>query len=258
MLDCGTAFTHSGDDVEFKADFTLKMMERLGYNAMNAGIFDLRFLEPYLKNGTSFPVLSTNLRGPFPFLKRFEVLDVSGIRIGVLGVLPPEDIKELVDPKGLRIDDPAAALREVLPDLRGKVDFVILLSQLTWKDTMDLIEEVDGIDTAISCSQEGVHSRPAGDDEPLCHLSKGGDEVGVLVLKETEGDVRIVSREMFPTDDRVLGDETVKSRVEQTLYQRRKHLERQREMEARKKLLEGLKMSPQDFIETMNKGDAAK
>lgn len=251
-MDCGTVFTHSGNDVEFKADFTLKMMDRLGYDVMNVGIFDIRFLRKHLLNGVVFPAISTNLRGDFPYLRKYYIQEVSGVRVGILGILSPEDLTELVNPQGLQIEDPVKALREVLPKIRPQTDFVVLLSQMDWEDTMGLLNKVEGIDTAISCSQEGVHSRPAGDDEPLCHLSKGGHEVGRISLKETNGEIGIASQDIAPTDDSVLADREIKALVEKTLYERKKYLKRQREMETRQKLLEGLKMSPADFIETMN------
>jgi 2',3'-cyclic-nucleotide 2'-phosphodiesterase (5'-nucleotidase family) len=247
LLDCGSAFSHSGRDLDFLARFTLKTMNRMGYDGMNVGYRDIRFLQDDLRKGSPIPFVSSNLKGDFPKLRPYFVREVQGIRVGVVGVLPPEDLGRLENPAGLAVEDPETALRGLLPELKRRADLVVLLSQLTRAETSELLRRIPEIDAAISCSREGDTSE--GADHDACAAAGQGDEVGILSFRRNaSGRPALVERKRIVTDDEIPGDEAMKEHIEKTLFYRQMERERKKNAEFYREMQETLKMSPEEFI----------
>ena len=140
------------------AELHLKAMERMGYDALNLGIPELHFGKEFLertRSQVSFPYIASNLLydgGRLPWIREYVIKEVGGIKVAILGILDPDDFKKLPprdDLKGFEVLPPEAVLNRLLPEVRGKADLVILLSQLSEAKTLALVEAVQGIDVAI-------------------------------------------------------------------------------------------------------------
>jgi len=79
-----------------------------------------------------FPVLSANLRTPIAEIKEYTIVTAKGIRFCVIG-LTTEDVKTQSHPNkvvGVTVLDTVKTLERLLPEVRPKSDFIILLVHL--------------------------------------------------------------------------------------------------------------------------------
>ena len=81
--------------------------------------------------------VSANLQPPagsgYEHLKRWSVQEVElpngwPVRIGIIGIADPKMVKPN---SGLTARDPLAAVAEVLPEMKGKADFVLVIGEMT-------------------------------------------------------------------------------------------------------------------------------
>ena len=81
--------------------------------------------------------ISANLQPPnndgFDHLKRYSIQEVKlangwPVRIGIIGIADPKMVKPN---SGFRASDPLDAIAEVLPDLKGKTDFNLVIGEMS-------------------------------------------------------------------------------------------------------------------------------
>ncbi len=91
-------------------------------------------------------IVSTNLVPPagtgFEYLKRYSIQEVvlpNGwpVKIGFLGIADPRMVKPN---SGFKAKDPLVAIAEVLPEIKDKVDLVVVIGEMT-EETADKIAE---------------------------------------------------------------------------------------------------------------------
>ena len=113
-------------------------MELMRYDALNLGSPEFMFGKEFLEQArsqVSFPYIASNLLdggSRIPWTREYIIKEVGGIKVAILGVLDPDGLTRLPDRervKGLEAIPPEAALNRLLPEVRGKADLVILLSQ---------------------------------------------------------------------------------------------------------------------------------
>ena len=120
-------------------------------DAMAFGNHDADYgLGPFQKCRASatYPILSANTVGFEPY----RVFTVNGIRVGVFA-LAGADFPTLVKVEGLAFRDPIAAAREVVEELRGKADVVVMIGHQHAEADYALARAVPGIDLIF-----GTHS----------------------------------------------------------------------------------------------------
>ena len=167
LLDAGRVFPRYGSARKLRAELSLKTMNEMGYDALNLGgrefFFGIDFLKS-LSSAVSFPFISSNLlheKDQLPWIKDYIIKNVGGLRVAILGIMPSNAFENVLNPRSLEnlmIIPPEKALKSLLPEVRKKADFIILLSQYRFEATTMLINAVDGIDLAISRqSQRSKH-----------------------------------------------------------------------------------------------------
>jgi 5'-nucleotidase / UDP-sugar diphosphatase len=158
LLDSGGGFPRYNQDYRLSARYLVRAMDQMGYAAMNLGVSELYAGVDFLKEvtaGIRFPLISSNLvrnDGQAPFWDQYVIVDVEGIKVGILGVMPEYDWKHADDPEfpgNLKILSPEAALETLVPTVAKEADVVILLSQCDINETTALVEAVKGIDFAV-------------------------------------------------------------------------------------------------------------
>ncbi len=131
----------------------------LGNHEFDYGADNLRALLPTV----SFPVISANLWDKSigaPFVPRYRLLRRGDLRIGIIGLAPP-DLETLTlreNVRDLDVLDPAMTVRQTMGELQRNFGtrFFILLSHMGFEQDSLLAEAVDGIDVII-----GGHSHSA-------------------------------------------------------------------------------------------------
>jgi len=224
LLDCGDFSSDWGYGQEIAAEATLKAMNGMGYAAAALGPLDLALgpesLAGLLKN-VAFPVVTSNLvngETGRPFGTGQAVFERGGVRIGVVGVLPGDEVKETAPAfleKGLfRILPMEEAVRKAVGEIRPKADVLILLSQGTFEETCRLVEKVSGIDLAVSAGVgKAVPGAPVP-KTPVVTSPERGNELGFVRFKVRKGRAMLLEKRMIGLgcyDPDIPEDETVAS-----------------------------------------------
>ncbi len=132
---------------EKRSIFNYSAMQAMGYDAVTPGESEFNFGANFFKNNVKknkFKTISTNLNieGVLPYyMKQFKSFNV-----GVIG-LSPQSINKTV---GLNAGDYDKALTNTLAELKGKVDFIILLSSLGDTENSNIAKKFSDIKLILS------------------------------------------------------------------------------------------------------------
>jgi 2',3'-cyclic-nucleotide 2'-phosphodiesterase (5'-nucleotidase family) len=166
--------------------------------------------------------------------------------------------------KGLEVMPPEAALKRLLPEVRGKADLVILLSQLDVEKTLALVQTVKGVDVAISSATDDVFFPPATGKETAVFLQTGslGKTLGLLkITLDEKRALRVSEKKYVPLDNSVPGNpeiERVVATFKKAHETEQEKISREQQEKIRKEQKEMLKLSPQEFMERYRKDQTEK
>ncbi len=166
LLDGGDIIHGSAEDYYSRGQAIIAAMNTMGYQAAATGNHEYDFGLPVLKAVTAsanFPFLAANVRqaadgGQWDGVRPSIILERGGVKIGILGLTTLETISlhwpgEI---RGIRVDDPVATAKRLVPELRKKVDVLVVLSHLGVDEDVALVKAVPGIDVIV-----GGHSHTA-------------------------------------------------------------------------------------------------
>ena len=269
LLDCGAVFDHQKDT----AELILKAMELMGYDALNLGSPEFNFGKEFLEHThshVSFPYIASNLLyggSRLPWTQEYIIKEVGGIKVAILGVLDPDGLAQLPNQeqvKGLEVIPPETALNRLLPEVRGKADLVILLSRFDVKETIALVKAVKGVDVAISSGSDDQFLAKAPENTVLLHTGYGylGKTMGLLkiTLDEKRG-LSVSERRTVPLDRSVPGNGEIERLVEtfkKAQGEKAADLAKKQWEKTNEELMEGLKLSPEEFMERYRKEQTEK
>jgi hypothetical protein len=163
LVDAGDAFTSGFGRAGRINNVLVRAMNRMGYDAMGLGPYDLAVGEVALRELVSiaeFPFVCSNLvfqGGVKAWINPYVILQRGPFRIGIISLLPPDAVAAFT---GARLVPPAIALRGVLAELGPKVDGVVLLTQI---GSAEIAEILDGLAVSVVAGDGKVSSR----EEPL-------------------------------------------------------------------------------------------
>ncbi len=133
-----------------KSEVSVEAIKKMGYDAIVLGEREMTLGEDFVfgdieKSG--IPVVSNNLQfeGKL-FGEQGFIIKKGGIRIGFLGVTLDQ---QRVGQEEWSIREPVEAVKEALPGLKEKADIVILMSHIGYRQTVALVEHLEGIDIAL-------------------------------------------------------------------------------------------------------------
>jgi 2',3'-cyclic-nucleotide 2'-phosphodiesterase (5'-nucleotidase family) len=157
--------------------FLMDAMGKMGYPVVNVTPVDLTYgvetlRQAALKN--KIQLVASNLRSKAKDAYVFEpyvVLNEMGIRVAFLGLMEEGEPLSPLTTEGddLMTVDPADAVRALLPEVRTKADVVVVFAHLTQRKTQQLVDDVKGIDIAVSGKDGFVNYKPT---------EVGGDSTG--------------------------------------------------------------------------------
>jgi len=134
------------------ARLLLDFYHNMGYTALCVGKQDLSgsvsFLLEEAKRRGLRP-LSSNLcyKGKAVF-EPYRIFEINSVKVGVLAVTSPR-LNQWIKADGVEVLDPSAQLKTLVPDLKRRVDILILLSNLGELEDRVLANAIDGIDLII-------------------------------------------------------------------------------------------------------------
>ena len=136
LFDSGDLYT--GQAISFLSEgrALVDIWKVIGFDAVCLGNhefdYGIKGASAYI-TGEPFPVLSANLfyrNNGQPFAKPYTIVERNGVRIGVIGIFGVDAIPSTGPAiwKTLEARDPVPILRELIPNLRKKVDLIVVLA----------------------------------------------------------------------------------------------------------------------------------
>ena len=230
----------------------LQLMSRMGYDATTFGNHEFDLGPDGLGSAIakaaaagfvpSVVASNTNLSADEPrlamlkqlaaknILRPYQVIERSGLRFGIIGIIGYDAFKYATDPGGVTFDDPIATAQktaELLRD-REKVDVLIVLSHggaIKAKDgnsyvgeDVNLLKAVPDIDIVIGGHTHTALTKPLlVEGRPAVQTGKYGESLGELVISLEGGKVKVESYRLIPVDSTVMGDRTIQQEVDRFL-----------------------------------------
>jgi len=139
-----------------RAEAMSEAYEKMGYDAINMGDFDLalgiKYLR-YLQRRSNIPFISANLvysgtdKNVF---KPYLIRKIGGLKVGIIGLLPSElPIHMYEELRGYSIRDPFQTAISVMSYLTTRCDYLIALAHLTHPEIESLVDIFPGISIII-------------------------------------------------------------------------------------------------------------
>lgn len=200
VLDAGNAFAGGVFDEYarsleldmIRTATTLKAMDAMSYNALAIGADEFNFGYSFLCKGieqSRLDFLSSNIK--VEKAKPYIILEVEGLRIGVIGVTDPVVAAKL--PGRVEMLDPAVGVYEAQAAIRklgGQV--VVVLSSLDKDGIKALLNTVSGIDIFINANSKNKDMPESGvfGNTVILNSSWQGRALGVLELDMEDGKIK--------------------------------------------------------------------
>ncbi|MEI6092689.1 MAG: hypothetical protein WCQ47_03285 [bacterium] len=157
-------------------------MTKMNIDAFTPGEQDFKMgLDFFLSTTKKLPIVLTN-SGYDRFLKEL-IIDKAGYKIGIIGILSDKVLtKETV--AALSIKDPIAILKDTIPNLKKKVDIIVLILRSNEEELPSILKNANGVDIILSAGiNEELTSPSIKDNSVMIRTLIGGDSIGLLKYK---------------------------------------------------------------------------
>ncbi len=212
VLDAGGIARGFGRQAELKFQTLVESKLKMGYNAIAFGATDLRLPAGELisvaagVDGKPGPFTSANvglLSKPGEITPRSRVFEAGGVKVGVTAVFGASYQKTVNNPE-IEFVDPVAALSGIVPELKRKSDYLVLLSHATMKESVELAKKFPQFNAIVVSDGNEVppdRVKPIpGTNTLLITVGHKGMDAIVLGLYDDRGTV--VRYQRVPLDSR--------------------------------------------------------
>ncbi len=154
-------YTEGRDGDSVRTIAAIRAMGRMGYDAVVVGDDDLQFGASWLADQAEragVPLVCANGEtdsGSTVFAP-YRVVERGGLTFAVTGVTTPERL--FPTDTAVRIVEPLAALRAVLPPMAQESDYQVVLSHLGEEQTEVLADSLEGVDLIINGHRKASHA----------------------------------------------------------------------------------------------------
>lgn len=256
---------HESDNYKEKNKLIIEAMNLMEYDAANLGINDIYPDSGFLQDRclkAAFTTLSANAvidggceKNP---VQKYMIKEINGIRIGITGVMSNvmPTIDENLSDRKFHINNPKAALDEIIPELSAKTDYIIFLSPFNYQDTLNLLTPIPEIDLGL-CIETTRMPLPFSEDDSkkpnppqIMNITTRGMELGILNIEKNNDQVSITHAQIIylnqkvPSDEKML-EHTWKFKEWEREKKKDDELKKSRDHEA---LLKNLELSPEEFF----------
>ena len=173
-LDVGDIAKGFGPQAELKFQTAVEGMRKMGYDGITLGCTDLRLPAGLLTsvvaavNNQPSPFVSANV-GLFGFdakmISPYRIVEAGGKKFGITGVLGKSCQKQIHNSE-IEMSDPETALKQILPEMKQKADYLILLANATPEESTDLAKQLPEFDLVVTA---GGRAEPPAQPTKLNH-----------------------------------------------------------------------------------------
>lgn len=192
VVDAGDAISGTPVSTLFSGLPVFEVMNRMGYDLGLLGNHEFdhgyRQIQKF-REVADYPLLSANARGPNGQLlgdAPYAIIKRGDLDIGVIGVVT-ETTPNLITPLGnqnLSFDSVENTLRELVSELRPRVDVLVVLSHAGHQKELELASAVSGIDVIVGGHSHSKVDEPVQVNNTLVvQAHEYGKAVGVLELQ---------------------------------------------------------------------------
>ena len=151
-------------------------------------------------------------------IRSHMIIERGGIRFGLFGIMGPDSIQFTINPGAVTFLDPTETARDMVRQLRAEgADVIICMSHggvrepkdgpITEGDDVNLARAVPEIDVIVGGHTHTFMRTPViVNGTPIVQAGCYGQAVGELVIRMEGRDRKVVSYELHPVDDTILGD----------------------------------------------------
>ncbi len=193
-LDVGGIAKGYGRQAELKFHIMVEGMRKMGYDAIALGKTDLQLpagelLAEVAGGGVrQGPFLSANV-ALFGFAAKMtaqtKIIEAAGMKLAIISVLGKQFQKEIHNDE-IEMIDPEVALAKVVPDLKKRADYLILLAHATMEESIELARKFPDFDLVITAGGAAEPpARPArikGTKTLLIEMGEKGMDAIVLAM----------------------------------------------------------------------------
>ncbi len=168
---------------KLKLEVIFAAFKEMRYTAVNVGARDLSFGIETLKRAAEaaeIPLVSANLthngkRVFLPYLTFRYALPDQKLQVAVVGLVSPKQAPNLqsVD-EAIKVEDPLARLRSILPEFSGRVDHIVLLYQGHPSEAVEMAQTFPKLSVIICSSPEATVRPPT--QEGNCWIVNTGQK----------------------------------------------------------------------------------
>lgn len=160
VLDVGGIACGFGRQTELKFQTLIEGKAKMGYDAIAFGVNDLRLPTGELVsvaagvNGQPGIFLSANVGlfgKPGEIAPTYRIFDAGGMKVGVTAVLGLEYQQDINNPE-IEMTDPVAALERIVPVLKQKADYRVLLAHATLDESIALAKRFPEFNVVVTSS----------------------------------------------------------------------------------------------------------
>ncbi len=227
VVDAG-GFAHRGARSKLKTSFLLEAYHRIGYQAVNLSEADLRLGPEFLRKAAAdwnVPFVTCNLRRangePLDFAKPYRIVrpwGPEGPAVGIFGVsIVSLPVFGLAPPQWWTKDDPVAASKSVVLELKDKCDLIVALVYATDSQAQQFLRQVPGVDLVVAGrSTYRIRGPWKSQWGILCVVGTQGKYIGEAVLRRTDsGEWEMAGGELRALDKQVGEDPEIKKLVQE-------------------------------------------
>jgi len=217
-----------------RAEFLLKVYEKMGYGALNIGDTDLALGVEYLKSlgkKSKIPFISANLKDKKtqkPVFKPYLVKEIGGLKVGIIGLLTqsihPNIQKEM---KEYFVENPIKVAFETIKGPLSHCDHIFALAHLTPPEIETLAKEVPHISVIIGGNDRSFIFPKQIHRSIYVQTDAFGAHIGRMNLKLAKGSKEFV--DVLPRAMIQKNIKEVQKRIEDPQYAR--EIERLKAME---------------------------
>jgi 5'-nucleotidase/UDP-sugar diphosphatase len=201
LLDGGDMFTGTMISDEFFGKPMVEILNKIGYQAIALGNHEFDYgiaeLRSRLKEA-KFPVLSANVTG-LPEVQPFTILNVKGLRIGVVG-LTVQALANETHPKNLKTiktTNVADALREALPKVRPQADLIFVVAHVSFEEQVLIARTFPEIRLIIAGHPHVSRTTEIG-QTLIVETGSRAQNVGKIEIRLNGKDIESMTSQMIP------------------------------------------------------------